>query len=490
MFPRPNPFREIKEARIAVWRKSFPDGGLEQAPFGLNDLIGLERAIQGKIVIRSDTGYDNDRQVYHPRFSSFPFIIAYCELDSDVFSALAFARKFALRVTCRSGGHSSAGWSADGQMILDTSRLDNFHIDRNTKRLTVGAGMNFEKLGKVLGNTGLHMPTGGCGGVCLAGFMQGGGYGFTSREFGMNCDCVLSAKVMLANGDVLVVDKTQNSDLLWAVCGGTGNSFGVLLEITYQLHELGDLWGFALRWDDKTAAAAALVELQKNYMTSGASPKLGYQAGLVLFKGEPRLILRGMFNGSDSDGRAAIASLLAIGDKPLVMEKRGSYHDLNEFLLDHPTPLPNVPGGLFEDKRSNYIAEYLTQSDWLSVINRFADQPPNPFTNIGIEPYGGAINAFPSDGNAFVHRNVHMNFFVEVFWESEKEAGPTEDWLSRFMTFMAPFGTGQAYQNYPSPSQSDERQRFWGHALPRLEAVKRKYDPENFFNHSQSVSPA
>ena len=62
----------------------------------------------------------------------------------------------------------------------------------------------------------------------------------------------------------------MNIDLWWAVRGGTGGNFGVLLSVRYQLRPLGQVFGWALIWplqtetdfDNATGAHdAAAVEL-------------------------------------------------------------------------------------------------------------------------------------------------------------------------------------------------------------------------------------
>jgi len=92
----------------------------------------------------------------------------------------------------------------------------------------------------------VHTPGGGCPDVCVGGYMQGGGYGFTSREFGMNCDNVVEFHMMLADGSIVVANPNQNRNLFWAVRGGTGNNFGVLLSVTYKLYSLYNVWGWGL----------------------------------------------------------------------------------------------------------------------------------------------------------------------------------------------------------------------------------------------------
>ena len=85
----------------------------------------------------------------------------------------------------RSGRHSLANYSTCSGMIIDVSLLDGIAVDPVAKTARVGAGANFGLLNAVLDGYGLHVPGGTCADVGVAGFMQGGGYGLTSRRFGI-----------------------------------------------------------------------------------------------------------------------------------------------------------------------------------------------------------------------------------------------------------------------------------------------------------------
>ena len=131
--------------------------------------------------------------------------------------------------------------------------------------------------------------------------MQGGGFGFTSREFGMNCDNVVGVTMMLADGHLVEANATTNADLFWAVRGGTGNNFGVLLEVQYQLHPLGDLLPrvFQILQDLRVAAVAALdpvgVEEDRERRDE---PAVGGQHRLDLLVARDRAVLdRARFDG-------------------------------------------------------------------------------------------------------------------------------------------------------------------------------------------------
>jgi len=456
------------------------------APFDSSAAKALQAKIQGQVVLPSDPPYAASRQLSNLAFQSFPQLIVYCEVFQDVWECLQFASKYGLWITTRSGGHSTAGFSMNDGMVIDTSHLNGIYVDTDRKVAVVGPGTNWGHLNATLADYKLHVPTGICGDVCVAGFMQGGGFGLTSRLFGMNCDNVLEMLVMLADGRIVRAAPDSNPDLFWAMRGGTGNNFGILLQVSYQLSDLPPLWGFGLEWPiDK--APEALAALQAGYMRTGAPPDLGYIGALVRLgaKLDPVLIMRGTYWGTPAQGRKALKPLLDHTGAKLKIQKVGSYFELNDWLFENIPPCPDLAR---EDKQSTNIGRQLTLAEWRRVCKRFTESP-NPWTAVVIEPYGGAINEVARDATAFVHRDADMNVFVDVFWMDEPQRQKVQPYLDDFMTLLDPMGNGESYQNYPRLSQTDYRQRYWAEQFPRLLSIKRKYDPGNIFRYAQSVSP-
>jgi hypothetical protein len=463
------------------------------APFTNADVTALQGTLQGDVVLPSDAGYPAARQLSNLAFQNFPLLIAYCEVFSDVYQCLAFAHKHKLRVTTRSGGHSTAGFSTNNGMVIDTSRMNGIYVDAAAKRAVVGPGTNWAHLNATLADYQLHVPTGVCGDVCVAGFMQGGGYGLTSRLYGMNCDNVVEMLVMLADGRIVRASESINADLWWAMRGGTGNNFGILLQATYRLHALRPLWGYGLRWT-LDQAPQAMAALQAGYMSQGAPGELGYMGAFVYESqsdgraAEPVLIMRGVYWGSRAEGLKLLQPLIKDTGATLQLDRSGSYNELNDWLFETPEPVPNCPDLAREDKQSTIIAKRLKVRDWKRVCDLFRASP-NPWSCFAIEPYGGAINAVPRGDTAFIHRNADMDFFVDVFWMTEEQRRQIEVWLDDCMTVLDGHGNGETYQNYPRLSQTDYRERYWAEQFAKLLAIKRKYDPKNFFHYAQSVSP-
>jgi FAD/FMN-containing dehydrogenase len=479
-----------KQMMIGSW-KDTPSLGQK---FTRDDIAKLILDVYGTVVLPTDSNYHACRQLTNFAFQNFPQLIVYCEVIGDVHRCLDFAHKFVLETAIRSGGHSTAGFSISDGMVIDLSRMNAVIVDAKAKRAVVGPGVQFGQLNAALDTYGLHVPGGACQDVCVAGYMQGGGYGLTSRQFGMNCDNVIEVLVMLADGGIVVANKIVNSDLFWALRGGTGGNFGIVLQITYELHSIGNLWGFGFQWslvehrDDIEHAAKVLARMQESFMRVGAPEELGYMSFLGWRREEPYLLMRGVFNGARDAALEVLAPLLAIAPNKMTMDRVASYYEIDKVLLDEEPGIPQVPDLAREDKQSGYIDRPLTAADWQNVLQHFL-KTPNRSSLFAIEPYGGAISRIHVGANAFIHRNVDMDVYFDVFWMSEEERILAVAFLDDFMKLMEPYFNTHSYQNYPRLKQSDYRRRYWGEWFDPLLAVKYKYDKRNFFRYPQSISP-
>jgi hypothetical protein len=490
--------RDAKVARVYAQALANPEP-VKALGLTAEQLKQLQSQLEGIALVPGMNGWQA-AAAGNPVYPAAPQLIIECAVFNDVRVALHWARRLGWPVTCRSGGHSTAGYSLNNGIVIDLGRLSYAAVDPVRLTVRAGAGTAFTHLNSTLATFGLHVPTGACGDVAVGGFMQGGGYGFTSREFGINCDCVEEVIMMLHDGRLVTANAQRNADLWWAVRGGTGNQFGVLLEVTYRLVPLQLLWGYALSWK-LPDAAAAMQAVQEGYMKSGAPPQLGYMAVLATpgpapasgtLRSDPHFLMMGTFNGSRDDGLAALAPLRDVGAPDLIIDRLGSYNTLNSWLLDSvlagPPPTTSPDDNIYEIKGVQYIDRPLARADWERVVEYFADTP-NAYNIACIEPYGGYINSVPALDTAFVHRDIYMDFFVDSFWVNDADRDAAYVWRDRFNEIVGPFANGQRYQNYPDRDLPDYRWQYWGDAFPSLMFVKQKYDPDNFFAFEQSITP-
>ena len=130
----------------------------------------------------------------------------------------------------RSGGHCFAGRSSTTGLLIDVEPID--HVDLDGQRATIGAGA---RLGPIYDALAAHGRTiaGGCGPtVGIAGLALGGGLGILGRRYGLTCDQMVGAQVVLADGRVVETDEHNDPDLFWALRGSGGGQFGVVTRLS------------------------------------------------------------------------------------------------------------------------------------------------------------------------------------------------------------------------------------------------------------------
>jgi FAD/FMN-containing dehydrogenase len=167
---------------------------------------------------------------------------------------------------------------------------------------------------------GLHTPGGRVTTTGLGGFTTGGRYGWTSSKYGLACDNLISAEVVLADGSVVRASEREHADLFWGLRGGGGN-FGIVTEFEFRLHPLGPtvLAWLAMfpadqapdvlrRWRDW--ADAAPDEVSTGCVVIIAPPEPFVPAEL---RGQPVLGVPVLYAGDPEDGADAVQPLRDLG---------------------------------------------------------------------------------------------------------------------------------------------------------------------------------
>lgn len=200
------------------------------------DILNMDHPPQ--VLLNGDPGYDDSRQPFNLRFNVFPGIIAFCHSTEQaqhvVKVALANREHYKLRV--RSGGHDhEAECTDDDAIVIDFSQTYGYDLDENGV-LRVESGTIFKQAIPHLNEHNVSIPHGTCETVGVMGFTLGGGWGPWTRKHGMCCEHVVGATLIDAVGEVknLSIHKEEDKELLWALCGGGGFTFGILSEIFIQ----------------------------------------------------------------------------------------------------------------------------------------------------------------------------------------------------------------------------------------------------------------
>ena len=245
----------------------------------------LKGNLAGEVVVPGDRDYDACRKVFNAIHDKRPAVIARCASTADVVLAVNAAREHELEIAVRSGGHSVAGLSVcDGGMLIDLGGLKQIAVDPDARTARAGGGVLWGEFDAVTQRYALHTPGGRVTTTGVGGFTTGGGYGWTSSKYGLTCDNLLSATVVLADGRVVTASERENPDLFWGIRGG-GSNFGIVTEFEYRLHPLGPtvLAGLAL-WPIERAAD--VVRAWRDYV-DGAPDELSSGCAILTAPPEP-----------------------------------------------------------------------------------------------------------------------------------------------------------------------------------------------------------
>jgi hypothetical protein len=435
----------------------------------------LRAGLGGDLILSDDEKYANERRVFNQAFDPFPAGIAICSSETQVALCLKGVRDFNIPFCVRGSGHSFTGCSSvDDALVIDLRKFNDVQVDSAQAIVMVGAGCTHSVLDASLEAQGLRLSL-GADPLTVGGFMQGGGYGLFARTLGMNCDSVLEVRVMLADGRIVTANENLNHDLWWAVRGGTGGNFGVLLSIKYQARARIAVASRALTWNltnepDRSGAAQAIMNAQSILKT--APPELSLQVDVRYHSSTPVMTVSANFFGSKEE----LNRLLT----PLLVASLLSSEDTNLEV----TKLSAIPPFV---RHSRFVSE-LQLNDWRALLDNFLTDS-NHLSSLTIDGMGGAINSFPIEKSAFVHRDSMFNVYVTGFWikgnRHDKEV--VDNYIESWSRLIAPFWNGRVFQNFPYPDLQDYYARYWGNAFPALFAVKRKYDPSRMFTFAQAI---
>lgn len=475
----------------------------ESGPPSAAQWSALRDSLSGKLVLPADVAYGDARLVYDLRFEdSSPAAIAYAASTTDVQRLIDFARSHAIAPIPRCGGHSYAGYSTGAGLIVDVSGLNGVGVAGSTA--TVGAGTRLVDLYGALAAAGVLVPGGSCPSVGIAGLALGGGGGVLARKYGLTCDAIRALTVVTADGSVRRADAVSEPDLYWASRGGGGRNFGIATSFDFAAEPIPPLALFTLEFP--WAAAGALFGAWAEWI--GRAPDELWSNCLLLSAGASGLIARatGVYVG----GVAALSALVgqlagAVGGAPTTNYVRSDGY-LQAMLVEAGCAeitlaqchlqAPGTPGTLARSAFAAKSAYFSTAPPSAGVaaivdaVESFQRELPQLGGALAFDGYGGAINAVAADATAFVHRDALCQLQMSGSWGSGTSAASTAAvaaWLSETATRLAPYANGEAYQNYIDPTLADWSRAYYGTNLPRLESIKRAYDPDDVFSFAQSI---
>ncbi|MEZ0109003.1 FAD/FMN-containing dehydrogenase [Catenulispora sp. EB89] len=460
---------------------------------GKNIFFAKVRAQLGDRLLLADSSeYESSRGVWNGMHDRRPLAVCRCLTAADVSVVLQSAVAEGLPVTVRGGGHNVAGLAvADGAVMIDLSLMREVVVDPAARLASAQGGCLLRDLDAATAPHGLACPAGVVSHTGLGGLALGGGYGWLATKWGLTCDHIVAAEVVLADGRVVEAAEGppgQHEDLLWALRGGGGN-FGVVTRFTLRLRPVRDVghWTSVYPLD---AAGEALASYRAfaggqpaDLHTVGTLKHAGEQEWIpAVLRGRPALFLSAAWFGEQGGAPEALAPLLAGAKPAAVLARQISYAQL-QALGDSSEPFGNR-----YFTKSCYLAEL--SSGVIETALASARAIRSPRSSIDFEYLRGAIADVPAESSAFPCRDAPYIYTASAQWTDPADDGENAEWSRHSIDSLRPHHYGGTYVNYVQDEADGDVSGIYGTGRYRkLGIVKGRYDPKNVFCHNKNIQP-
>ncbi|MFI1174658.1 FAD-binding oxidoreductase [Streptomyces melanogenes] len=450
-------------------------------------LAELREDLSGDVFVPGDPGYDDARTVFNAMIDRRPAVIAQCESDADVVTAVRFGRDLDLKIAVRGGGHSVSGQALnDNGLVVDLRRMHEVTVHPAAHAVRVQGGAIMSHLDRATQPHGLATTGGRVSTTGVGGFVLGGGSGWLDRSFGLAVDNLLGVELVTADGSVVRASAEENPELFWALHGGGGN-FGIATSLTLKLHDLPEYAIAMLLYLPERAPEVARTyrELIENgpaeasggvlYMTAPPEPFIPeHLVGKVLCGA---LVA---YAGGEEAMRKVAQPLIALPHEVEIVTAM-PYADM-QCMMDDPPGLRNY-----------WSAEYLTgmPDDFVDVFCSLGEALPTPTgTQHVVFPQGGAIADGPSE-YPVPYRDSPWAVHPFGIWEDPADDERCRQWVKDVRARVQPWSSGAVYLNFTGDEGAERVVAGLGaENMRRLREVKRAYDPDNVFRFNHNIVPA
>lgn len=475
---------------------------------------------------------------FNKRFAGRPEYVCLPATTQQVTDALQDAVREGRRVVPRSGGHCLEGFVADPavQVIVDTSLMTGVDYDPDMGAFVVEAGATLgEVYRRLFLGWRVMIPAGESPDIGAGGHLLGGAFGFVCREHGLAADHLYAVEVVVVDedgeaGSVVATREPSdpNRELWWAHTGGGGGNFGIVTR--YWLRSPGamgtdpasmlpeaprSVTTLRAAWSWEDVDQAAFLRLADNFGAwserhgDAESPYARLFSTLFLHRRQiGTLELKALSTAGAEAERQLDEHLKAVTDGVDVACTRQI--DTSSWVAFAVNPFPELfDAGIenvkfkgkdafrrrrFTPRQLEVAYDYLTRTDF--------DLPGGM---VGLATYGGKVNTVAPDATAVAQRDSILTTSCGAGWLEPAEEATALAWTRGLYGDLfadtggvpAPGGDCDgAMINHPDVDLADPEWNRSGvpwHTLyykdnyPRLQAVKRRWDPGNVFHHALSI---
>ncbi|XP_061339381.1 berberine bridge enzyme-like 8 [Gastrolobium bilobum] len=434
---------------------------------------------------------------------------------SHIQASIICCKRFELEMRIRSGGHDYDGLSYVSEapfIILDMFMLRSVLVNLEDETVWVDSGATIGELFyRIAEKSKIHgFPAGVCPTVGVGGHFSGGGYGNLMRRFGLSVDNVLDAQIVDANGRILD-RKSMGEDLFWAIRGGGGASFGVIVSWKIKLVLVPEIVT-VFRVEKTLEQGATDIVHQWQYVADKIHDGLFIRVVLSPVKRKGQKTIRAKFNALFLGNAEQLLDIMSerfpelglIGEQCIEMSWIDSvlfwYNypvgtSIDVLLERHPSPEK------FLKRKSDYVQQPISKVDLEGIWKKVMELGKPALT---FNPYGGKMSQISEVETPFPHRagNIYKIQY-SVNWKVEEVADHYINLtrkLHKFMTSFVSKNLREAFLNYKDLDLGINHNgkngycegrvygvEYFKENFNKLVRIKTLVDHGNFFRNEQSI---
>ena len=295
---------------------------------------------------------------------------------------------------------------------------------------------------------------------------------------------------MTAEGNILTASATENADLYWALSGGGGGTYAVVLSMTVRAHPAKQVGGAAMQLlassttpEKYAAVTSKLIELLPGMIDAGAMVVFLISAQYIVLK--PVTVWDSSAAYVKDVVLAPFAKALTdLGITPPIVYSELSYRDHFDRYMG---PLPR---GAYEVNRYQFggrlIPRTVVENNTAELVKVYQELAAEGVMLAGSsanygKPARAADNSvLPAWRGAMIQQQLITNWNSTAPWADMEAAQQkmTNELMPKFEAITP--GSG-SYLNEADFQQKNWKSTFFGENYEKLKAIKKKYDPKDVF---------
>ncbi|KAK7446364.1 hypothetical protein VKT23_014570 [Stygiomarasmius scandens] len=452
-------------------------------------------------------GYQSASKAYNLRFEFSPAAVAFPSTPEDVSSIVQAGVANNMKIVPRGGGHSYIANGLGGEngvVVVDMSNMKAINIDSNSETVEIGSGNRLGDVALTLNSAGRALPHGTCPYVGIGGHSAFGGYGFTSRQWGLALDPIFAINAVLANGTIIRASQDSNPDLFWAL-RGAAPSFAITTSIELNTFAApSHAIVFQYTWQlDYEAAGKALLAFQ-DFSLAGPPAVMGSEINLGRgdSRGSVSLTLVGGWYDDESGLEAALEPFLSQMPEPASNKRLGDGTYISTVVelggSLNTSAAPDVTDTFYAKSLMTTLGDPVSLDAFTAFTKYLSEEGFDSETAwfMQVEQYGGPnskINEVGMDDTSFFRRDVLFTWQLYASSSNSQPPYPEDGFTfvdgvaNSVISNMPEDWDYGAYPNYIDDRLEDWQTLYFGSHYQRLQSIKKDVDPNNVFMFPTSI---